>query len=265
MVEATIEVATRRGVLHPAAAMGRSWRRLRRRPRAMQIRTALIVVAIVVALIAWLMLAPSGTPGRGWRRGRCRGGNTSQLRPIELDADARESGQHEHPRGDQDLDQRCLPGGRHQQPRRQGGLRRGQGVQRAGPRHPSLRQPDQQRGGHQRAQDQPHHRAVRSHERCQHAVALRAVDAGQSGHLRGGRRHRHVGGDEPAVRDPTGPHAAHQRLVHRKRLDESGFALPVVDGSRHVSRPRGDGAVGTEFGSARTRQEGRRRRLRPGG
>src|SRR5580700_4111090 len=63
MVEATMEVAARRGLLHPAAAAGRSWRRLRRRPRAMQIRTALIVVAIVVALIAWLMLAPSGTPG----------------------------------------------------------------------------------------------------------------------------------------------------------------------------------------------------------
>jgi hypothetical protein len=62
-MEATMEVATRRGVLHPAAALGRSWRRLRRRPRAMQVRTALIVVAIVVALIAWLMLAPSGAPG----------------------------------------------------------------------------------------------------------------------------------------------------------------------------------------------------------
>jgi hypothetical protein len=62
-MEATIEVARRRRGLRPLAALGRSWRRLRRRPRAMQVRTALIVVAVVVALIAWLMLAPTGTPG----------------------------------------------------------------------------------------------------------------------------------------------------------------------------------------------------------
>ena len=69
MMEGTLEVATRRGLLHPVAALGRSWRRLRRRPRAMQVRTALIMVAIVVALIAWLMLAPSGTPGGGGTAG----------------------------------------------------------------------------------------------------------------------------------------------------------------------------------------------------
>jgi hypothetical protein len=68
-MEATMEVVTRRGVLHPVAALGRSWRRLRRRPRAMQIRTAVIVVAVVVALIAWLMLAPSSSPGGGGTAG----------------------------------------------------------------------------------------------------------------------------------------------------------------------------------------------------
>jgi hypothetical protein len=48
---------------NPLRPIGRSWRRLRRRPRAMQIRTVLIVLAVVVGLIIWLTLAPSGTPG----------------------------------------------------------------------------------------------------------------------------------------------------------------------------------------------------------
>ena len=48
---------------NPLRPFGRSWRRLRRRPRAMQIRTVLIVLAVVVGLIIWLALAPSGTPG----------------------------------------------------------------------------------------------------------------------------------------------------------------------------------------------------------
>jgi substrate-binding family protein len=61
---ASTEVSAPRGALHhPLAPLGRSWRRLRRRPRAMQVRTAVIVIAIVVALLAWIALAPSGTPG----------------------------------------------------------------------------------------------------------------------------------------------------------------------------------------------------------
>ena len=63
-MEASTEVSAPRGALHhPLAPLGRSWRRLRRRPRAMQVRTAVIVIAIVVGLLAWLTLAPSGTPG----------------------------------------------------------------------------------------------------------------------------------------------------------------------------------------------------------
>ena len=204
------------GCCIPWPPLGRSWRRLRRRPRAMQVRTALIVVAIVVGLIAWLMLAPSGTPGRGGAAGAAEVATQASAAQSSAAPTPVEPGQHEHPRGDHDLDQRRLPGRRHQQPGRQGRLRRGQGVQRADHGDPPLRQPDQQRGRHQRAQDQPDHRAVRPHERRQHAVALRAVDAGQPGRLRRGRRHRHVGGDEPAVRDPAGPHPADQRLVHRR-------------------------------------------------
>jgi hypothetical protein len=55
--------ASRRGGPRPLAAVGRSWRRLRRRPPAMQVRTAVIVVAVVVGLVLWLAFAPSGSPG----------------------------------------------------------------------------------------------------------------------------------------------------------------------------------------------------------
>ncbi len=48
---------------NPLAPIGRSWRRLRRRPMAMQLRTLLIVVAVVVGLVLWLAMAPVGTPG----------------------------------------------------------------------------------------------------------------------------------------------------------------------------------------------------------
>jgi hypothetical protein len=61
-MQANTEVSAHRGV-RPLAPLGRSWRRLRRRPRATQVRTALIIIAIVVGLVAWLVLAPSGTPG----------------------------------------------------------------------------------------------------------------------------------------------------------------------------------------------------------
>ncbi len=60
---ASTEVSAHRGPFNPLTPLGRSWRRLRRRPRAMQVRTAVIVIAIVVGLVAWLVLAPSGTPG----------------------------------------------------------------------------------------------------------------------------------------------------------------------------------------------------------
>ena len=57
-MEASMEVSAHRGVASRVVApVSRSWRRLRRRPRAVQVRTALMIVAIVVALVAWLVLA----------------------------------------------------------------------------------------------------------------------------------------------------------------------------------------------------------------
>jgi hypothetical protein len=49
--------------INPVAPVGRTWRRLRRRPRAMQIRTVLMILAVVVGLVIWIVMAPSGTPG----------------------------------------------------------------------------------------------------------------------------------------------------------------------------------------------------------
>ena len=80
------------GGFHPLAPLGRSWRRLRRRPRAMQVRTALIIVAIVVGLVAWLVLAPSGTPGGSGSAGAAEVASSSTTAtPVE-------PGQHQHPR-----------------------------------------------------------------------------------------------------------------------------------------------------------------------
>ncbi len=62
-MESSTHLAGHRAMWNPMAPIGRSWRRLRRRPRAMQIRTALVVVGVVVALMVWLAFAPSGTPG----------------------------------------------------------------------------------------------------------------------------------------------------------------------------------------------------------
>ena len=51
------------GLFNPLAPVGRSWRRLRRRPAVMQVRTVLIVLGVVVGLIVGLALSASGTAG----------------------------------------------------------------------------------------------------------------------------------------------------------------------------------------------------------
>ncbi len=49
--------------VNPLAPLGRSWRRLRRRPLAMQVRTVLLIVAVILGLVLWIDLAPSSVPG----------------------------------------------------------------------------------------------------------------------------------------------------------------------------------------------------------
>jgi hypothetical protein len=46
-------------LFNPLAPLGRSWRRLRRRPPIMQARTVLIVVGVVAGLVIWLTISPS--------------------------------------------------------------------------------------------------------------------------------------------------------------------------------------------------------------
>ena len=58
----------------------------------MQVRTALIVVAIVVGLVAWLAFAPSGTPGGSGAAGAAEVAGAR----VQHHGDAREPGQHEH-------------------------------------------------------------------------------------------------------------------------------------------------------------------------
>ena len=137
-MEASMEVSAHRGVaVHPAGtvgpvlaapapaaprhagAHGPDHRRHRRRARRLA------------------GPGPRGHPGRVGHRRRGRGG-------VEHDGHAAEPGQHEHPGRHRHEHQRGVPGRRHQQPGGQGGLRRGQGVQRADPGDPPLREPDQQ-------------------------------------------------------------------------------------------------------------------------
>ncbi len=226
-MEASTRVPAHRAMWNPVAPVGRSWRRLRRRPRAMQVRTAVIVVAIVVALVAWLAFAPSGTPG-----GSGAAGASEVAERDQPSSDPREPGEHERPRRLQGGDQRRLPRGRDQQPGGQGRVRAGQGVQRAGRRHQPLRQPDQQVRWDQRAQDQPDDRSVRPDQRRQHAGAVPAVDRGQPGGVRGGGRDRDLDRRQPTVRRAAGTDPAPECLVHHDELDQLGLALPVVDRAR---------------------------------
>jgi hypothetical protein len=69
---------------NPLTPVGRAWRRLRRRPLAMQVRTVLIVVAVVVTLILWLALAPSGTPGGSEGAGASEVSNSAAFKPTPV-------------------------------------------------------------------------------------------------------------------------------------------------------------------------------------
>ncbi len=86
--------------VNPLAPLGRSWRRLRRRSLAMQVRTILLIVAVIVGLVLWIDLAPSERAGRSGRGGRIGGGHP---------ADTGVAGEHHHARRDGHLHQRRLP------------------------------------------------------------------------------------------------------------------------------------------------------------
>ena len=72
-------------------------------------------------------------------------------------------------------------------------------------------------------------------------------------------------GDDQLCVAQQGQTPLHQRLVHHDQLDQPGLALPVVDRCGHGTRAGRRRAVGGQLGAPRPRQEGRRRRLGPGG
>ncbi len=81
-MEANIGVSGHHASLNPLAPIGRGWRRLRRRPRAMQIRTVIVLLAIVVGLIAWLAFAPSSTPGGSGAAGAAETASAGASTPV---------------------------------------------------------------------------------------------------------------------------------------------------------------------------------------
>jgi ABC-type branched-subunit amino acid transport system substrate-binding protein len=72
-------------VPNPLAPVGRAWRRLRRRPVAMQVRTAVIIVAVVVALVLWLAMAPVGMPGSPLGAGASEVPAAAAFKPTPVD------------------------------------------------------------------------------------------------------------------------------------------------------------------------------------
>ena len=258
-MEGSTQVPAHLAMWNPLAPIGRSWRRLRRRPRALQIRTALIVVAIVVGLVAWVVFAPSGTPGGTGGAGAAEVASASSTTATPVSQASTST------RGVSKTEINVVfPVVAVNSQAGKFGFADGQGVQRADPRHQPLREPDQQVRRDQRSQDQPDDRAVRPEQRGQQQALCRQWTQGRPGRLRRRRRHRHLDRRRPALRDPAGTDAADQRLVDDHQLDQPRLALSVVDRGRHGARPGRDRAVGSQLGPPRPRQEGRRRGVRPG-
>ena len=258
-MEPSMEVSAHQGPFNPLAPLGRSWRRLRRRPRAMQVRTAVIVIAIVVGLVAWLVLAPSGTPGGAGSAGAAevasaaapagtpvnqaststRGVSATEINVVfPVVAVNSEAGRFGFAQDKEYNEQTAAINLYVDQINKDGGVN----GRKINPMIVSF-DPREQR---------------------EHAGAVPAVDPGQPAGVRGDRRHRDVDGRRPAVPDRAGTHPSHQRLVHHHELDADGLALPVVDGAGPGARPGRHRAVGSELGAPGPRQEGRGRRLGPG-
>ncbi len=199
---------------------------------------------------------------RGRRRGR------PLARPRSLGrrgrgSDSGQPGQHQRARRHGACHQCRLPRGRHQQRSRAAGLRRGQGVQRAGVCHPPLREPDQRRRRDPWPQDQPDHRQLRPRQRHRDAFALPTMDAGQPARVRRHRRDRHLDRGQRALRDPGGAHADDRGVDDDHQLDRPGFSLSLVDRGRPGTGAEGHRAMGSRLGPARQGQEGGHRRVGP--
>jgi ABC-type branched-subunit amino acid transport system substrate-binding protein len=87
-MEASMDICAKGHVARPSllAPIGRSWRRLRRRSLSMQARTALIVIGVIVALVAYLMLAPADAPGGSGPAGASEVEESASFVPAPLSA-----------------------------------------------------------------------------------------------------------------------------------------------------------------------------------
>ena len=139
---------------NPLRPLGRSWRRLRRRPRAMQIRTVLIVVAVVVGLV-------SGWPWRRrGRRGRPKAAGAAVV-PVSAATPTPVSQASTSTRGvTAHAINVVFPVVAINSQAGQLGFAEDNEYDEQAYGHPPLREPDQRERRHQRAEDQPDHRAA---------------------------------------------------------------------------------------------------------
>ena len=259
-MEASMEVPAHRGVWHPWAPLGRSWRRFRRRPRAMQVRTALIVIAIVVGLVAWLVFAPSGSPGGAGSAGAAepalhssstatppsqaststRGVSKTEINVVfpvvAINSVAGQLGFAE----DKEYNEQTAAIHLYVNQINNAGGINGRKINPMIVSFDPTNDANMQSLCEQWTQGNP---------------AVFAVVDGIGTWI----------GDQPALRDPAGPHPVDQRLVHDDELDQPRLAVPVVDRRRHGAGAGGDRPVGHQLGPPGSRQEGRRGRLGPGG
>ena len=235
---------------NPLAPVGRTWRRLRRRPRAMQIRTVLIVLAVVVGLVVWLVPGPVGDAGLGAGRRGQRGAVTAASATVTPVSQASTSARGVTAHAINVV----FPVVAHQQRGRAARPRRGQGVQRADQGHPPLREPDQPGGRDPRPQDQSDHRQLRPHRR---RPSMRALCK------------QWTQGSPPvfAVIDGIGTWTGDNQLCVTQQghtpmiggvddghqLDPIGLALPVVDRGRPGAGAQRHRELGAQLGPARPR------------
>ena len=164
---------------NPLGGLARSWGHFVRRPRSTQIRTVLLVAAVIAGTTVWVASSPSGSspssasvPGLGPSTGGAR----------RLLAQPGELGQYLDPGRDRPQHQRRLPGRGPRLAGRQGRIRRGHRVQRADQGHRAVRQADQRRRRDQRSQDRPASSPLRPHQRDPRCG--RCARTGPRGHRR---------------------------------------------------------------------------------
>ena len=242
---------------NPFAALSRSWGHFVRRPRRTQLRTIVLIGAVVAGVAVWLATSPSSTSS----------GSAATASPTTTHAAGGptpvERGEHLDQGDPRKLDQRGVPGRLAQLARWPGRVCRRPRVRRADQGDPVLRQADQRQRRDQRASHQSDHHQLRPDQRIGDPRPLQDLDRRIAGGLRGARRDRRLDGRQPALHHPGRPDALHRWVEHRDQLDQPGLALPLVDRTRPRGDPPGGGGLGAQRAPARRLPGGRGDRRRP--